>query len=133
VTYGDPERPLRWVSKSREKLAAALRDMGHTVSPQTIGRLLLMLECRRRGNAKADEGRQNPDRDAQFKHVNQRVLAMQTRGQPVISVDTKKRSWLATSGMPARIIARRVGRDGSTCMISPIRHKARQSRMASMP
>jgi Rhodopirellula transposase DDE domain len=90
VTHGDPERPLRWVSKSREKLAVALREMGHTVSPQTVGRLLRALEYRRRGNAKAEEGKQNPDRDAQFVHINERVLALQADGQPVISVDTKK-------------------------------------------
>jgi hypothetical protein len=91
VTYGDPERPLRWVSKSREKLAAALRAIGHTVSPQTVGRLLHALEYRRRGNAKAEEGKQNPDRDARFVHINTRVLALQASGQPVISVDTKKK------------------------------------------
>jgi hypothetical protein len=91
VTYGDPERPLRWVSKSREKLAVALRAIGHTISPQTVGRLLHALEYRRRGNAKAEEGKQNPDRDAQFVHINTRVLASQASGQPVVSVDTKKK------------------------------------------
>jgi hypothetical protein len=91
ITYGDPERALRWVSKSRDKLAAALREQGHTVSPQTVGRLLHALEYRRRGNAKAEEGKQNPDRDAQFLHINKRVRALQTAGQPVISVDTKKK------------------------------------------
>jgi hypothetical protein len=84
ITYGDPERALRWVSKSRDKLAAALREQGHTVSPQTVGRLLHALEYRRRGNAKAEEGKQNPDRDAQFLHINKRVRALQTAGQPVI-------------------------------------------------
>lgn len=91
VTHGDPERPLRWVSKSREKLAVALRAIGHTISPQTVGRLLHALEYRRRGNAKAGEGKQNPDRDAQFVHINTRVLASRASGQPVVSVDTKKK------------------------------------------
>lgn len=91
VTLGDPERALRWVSKSWAKLAAALRARGHTVSAQTVGRLLSALDFRRRGNVKAEEGKQNPDRDAQFEHINRRVLAMQASGQPVISVDTKKK------------------------------------------
>jgi hypothetical protein len=91
ATLGDPERPLRWVSKSLAKLAAALRAMGHQVSPQTVGRLLRQLKFSRQGNVKADEGRQHPDRDAQFKHINNRVLEFQAAGQPVISVDTKKK------------------------------------------
>ena len=91
VTYGDPERALRRVSKSREKLAVALREMGHIVSPQTAGRLLHALGYRRRSNAKAEEGKQNPDRDAQFQHINKRVLALRVAGEPIISVDTKKK------------------------------------------
>jgi hypothetical protein len=91
ATLGDPERPLRWVSKSLAKLAAALRAMGHQVSPQTVGRLLRQLKFSRQGNVKADEGRQHPDRDAQFQHINNRVLEFQAAGQPVISVDTKKK------------------------------------------
>jgi hypothetical protein len=91
ATLGDPERPLRWVSKSLAKLAAALRAIGHQVSPQTVGRLLRQLKFSRQGNVKADEGRQHPDRDAQFQHINNRVLEFQAAGQPVISVDTKKK------------------------------------------
>jgi hypothetical protein len=91
ATLGDPERPLRWVSKSYAKLARALQSMGHRVSPQTVGRLLRRLEFRRQGNVKAEEGRQHPDRDAQFEHLNARVLEFQAARQPVISVDTKKK------------------------------------------
>jgi hypothetical protein len=91
ATLGDPERPLRWVSKSHAKLAAALQAMGHTVSPQTVRRLLQQIGYRRQGNAKAEEGRQHPDRDAQFEHINKRVLEFQAAQQPVISVDTKKK------------------------------------------
>jgi hypothetical protein len=91
ATFGDPERPLRWVSKSYAKLASALQSMGHQVSPQTVGRLLRHLEFRRQGNAKTEEGRQRPDRDAQFEHLNARVLEFQAGRQPVISVDTKKK------------------------------------------
>jgi hypothetical protein len=91
ATLGDPERPLRWVSKSCTKLATALQSMGHRVSPKTVGRLLRRLDFRRQGNVKAEEGRQHPDRDAQFEHLNARVLEFQAARQPVISVDTKKK------------------------------------------
>jgi hypothetical protein len=91
ATLGDPERPLRWVSKSQAKLAAVLQAMGHAVSPQSVGRLLRQIGYRRQGNVKAEEGRQHPDRDAQFEHINARVIAFQSAGEPVISVDTKKK------------------------------------------
>ena len=91
ATLGDPERPLKWVSKSHAKLAAALQAMGHAVSPQSVGRLLQRIGYSRQGNAKAEEGRQHPDRDAQFEHINARVLEFQAAQRPVISVDTKKK------------------------------------------
>jgi transposase-like protein len=91
ATLGDPERPLRWVSKSQAKLSAALQAMGHAVSPQTVGRLLRQIGYSRQGNVKAEEGRQHPDRDAQFEHINACVIAFQNAGEPVISVDTKKK------------------------------------------
>jgi hypothetical protein len=91
VTLGDPMRPLLWVSKSLEKLAGALRGLGHRVSANTIRRLLRTLGFSRQGNFKANEGRTHPDRDAQFDHINAQVLAFQAANQPVISVDTKKK------------------------------------------
>jgi hypothetical protein len=91
MTLGCPERPLLWVSKSLEKLAAALRDRGHTVSANTVRRLLRHLGFSRQGNDKANEGRGHPDRDAQFEHINACALEFQAADQPVISVDTKKK------------------------------------------
>ena len=91
VTLGDPMRPLLWVSKSHVKLAEALQKMGHTVSPNTVRKLLHQLGYGRRANRKANDGRQHADRDAQFEHINARVLAFQADDQPVISVDTKKK------------------------------------------
>ncbi len=88
---GDPMRPLMWVSKSRAKLAAALRGMGHTISESGIPKLLTLLKYRRQVNRKTLEGSHNPDRDAQFEHINAAVLATQVAGQPVISIDTKKK------------------------------------------
>ena len=91
ATRGDPERPLLWVSKSCEKLAAALRAMGHAVSPNTVRKLLTLLGFSRQANRKVDEGSRHPDRNAQFEHLNKKVLAAQAAGEPVISVDTKKK------------------------------------------
>jgi hypothetical protein len=91
ATRGDPERPLLWVSKSCAKLAAALRDMGHAVSPNTVRKLLTLLGFSRQANRKADEGSRHPDRNAQFEHLNKKVLVAQAAGEPVISVDTKKK------------------------------------------
>jgi hypothetical protein len=91
ATLGDPERPLLWVSKSMAKLARALGRMGHTISPNSVRPLLVRLGFSRQVNRKADEGTHHPDRDAQFEHINTHVLAAQAAGQPVISVDTKKK------------------------------------------
>ena len=91
ATLGSPVRPLLWVSKSHEKLAAALRRMGHKVSATSVKRLLPKLGYSRQSNRKTDEGSHHPDRNAQFEHINTKVLAAQAAGQPVISVDTKKK------------------------------------------
>ncbi len=91
ATMGDPMRPLLWVSKSHAKLAAALRAMGHQIGKSSIPKLLGVLRYRRQANRKTLEGSRNPDRDAQFEHINAAVVANQAAGQPVISVDTKKK------------------------------------------
>jgi len=90
-TVGDPMRPLLWVSKSHAKLATALRDMGHAIAESSIPSLLEQLHYRRQVNRKTREGSHHADRDAQFQHINQQVVAFQGAGQPVISVDTKKK------------------------------------------
>jgi DDE family transposase len=92
VTMGDPERPLKWVSKSPVKLADELRKQGHEVSPNTVSKLLSeRLEYSRQVNRKTHEGASHPDRNAQFEHINAKVAASMTAGVPVISVDTKKK------------------------------------------
>src|SRR5450631_419492 len=91
ATMGDPMRPLMWVSKSRAKLAAALREMGHKITANSVPKLLEALKYRRQVNRKTLEGSHNPDRNAQFEHINAAVLATQAVGQPVISIDTKKK------------------------------------------
>ena len=91
VTRGDPESPLRWTSKSAAKLAAALTEMGHQVVDRTVLRLLKAKGYSLQANKKTREGAQHPDRDAQFAHINETVRAALAAGEPVISVDAKKR------------------------------------------
>ncbi len=91
---GDPMSPLRWTSKSTRTLAAALRETGHQVSDFVVRRLLKQLGYSLQANAKTSEGRQHPDRDAQFGYLNEQVKAHQADGCPVISVDTKKKELL---------------------------------------
>ena len=91
ATLGDPMRPLIWVSKSMGKLAEALTAMGHPISADTVRKELVKLGFSRQFNRKADEGAKHPDRNAQFEHINAKVVAAQAAGQPVISVDTKKK------------------------------------------
>ena len=84
-------RPLIWVSKSMEKLAATLTEMGHPISADTVRKELVKLGFSRQSNRKADEGSNHPDRNAQFEHINAKVITAQVQQQPVISVDTKKK------------------------------------------
>ena len=91
ATMGDPMRPLLWVSKSREKLAAALRAMNHVISANTVAKMLVILGYSRQVNRKTKEGSHHADRDGQFQHINSQAIAFQAAGQPVISVDTKKK------------------------------------------
>jgi transposase len=91
---GDPESPLRWTTKSLRRLAEELARQGHRVSPPTVGRLLRQAGFSLQGNAKTLEGAQHADRDAQFRYINEQVKQHQAAGEPVISVDTKKREQL---------------------------------------
>ena len=90
-TRGDPESPLRWTSKSLRLLAEQLWRMGHAISHQAVGQLLKKAEYSLQANRKTREGKQHPDRNAQFEYINQRVIRQQRAGQPAISVDTKKK------------------------------------------
>ena len=90
-TRGDPESPLRWCSKSLGKIAGALMEAGHQISDRSAGKLLRGLGFRLHANQKTREGKDHPDRDAQFRHINETTRAALAAHQPVISVDTKKR------------------------------------------
>jgi len=91
ATLGDPMRPLLWISKSMAKLAAQLTGMGHPISADTVRKELVKLGFSRQHNRKVEEGSKHPDRNAQFEHINAKIVAAQADGQPVISVDTKKK------------------------------------------
>jgi len=91
VTRGDPSSPLRWTCKSTRQLAEELRTRGHVVSHQTVGRLLHQLDFSLQADRKTHEGEGHPDRDTQFHYIARKVRQFQRRGQPVISVDTKKK------------------------------------------
>jgi hypothetical protein len=93
---GDPMRPLLWVSKSHAKLAEALSAMGHKIKKSSIPKLLGMLKYRRQVSRKTLAGSSHADRDAQFEHINAAVLATQAAGQPVISIDTKKKELIGS-------------------------------------
>jgi transposase len=90
-TRGDPESPLRWTCKSVRKLAEELRAKGHKVSGQKVSELLHELGYSLQGTRKTREGSAHPDRNAQFEHINAQAKAFQRAGQPVVSVDTKKK------------------------------------------
>ena len=91
VTRGDPDSPLRWTCKSTRRLAEELTRQGHPLCPRSVAALLLDAGYRLQANCKAREGAAHPDRNAQFEYINAQVTALQRRGQPVVSVDTKKK------------------------------------------
>src|ERR671936_2028196 len=99
---GDPESPLRWTTKSLRHLAEELTRQGHPVSAPTVGRLLRREGFSLQANVKTLEGAQHPDRDAQFRYLNQQVKNHQADGEPVISVDTNKREPLGRLPMAGR-------------------------------
>jgi Rhodopirellula transposase DDE domain len=88
---GDPMSPLRWTTKSLRHLAAELTAQGHPVSPGVVGELLRGQGFSLQGNSRVSEGAQHPDRDGQFRYLNERAREHMAAGEPVISVDAKKK------------------------------------------
>ncbi|MCK6633253.1 MAG: ISAzo13 family transposase [Fimbriimonadaceae bacterium] len=91
LARGDPQSPLRWTLKSTRTLAAELARQHHLVSHEKVAQLLRGMDYSLQGNRKTEEGKDHPDRDAQFRHINARVKRALSAGEPVISVDTKKK------------------------------------------
>jgi hypothetical protein len=88
---GDPQSPLRWTCKSLRKLSEGLRGLGHQIGYTLVGELLHRLDYSLQAPRKTREGTSHPDRDAQFRYLNERVSAALAAGEPAISVDTKKK------------------------------------------
>lgn len=91
TTRGDPESPLRWTCKSLSNLAGELHKQGFQVSHTKVGQLLKDAGYSLQANRKTREGKNHPDRDTQFQHINRRVTAYRRGGRPAVSVDTKKK------------------------------------------
>jgi len=110
---GDPERPLRWTAKSLRSLAAELFAQGHAVGHVSVAKLLRSLGYSLQANRKTREGTDHPDRDEQFRHINEVVSSALDAKEPVVSVDTKKKELvgdfkavgreLAPNGEPIRV------------------------------
>lgn len=101
-TRGDPMSPLRWTCKSTRQLANLLQAQGHPVSHTKVAQLLHALHYSLQGNAKTKEGKQHPDRDAQFRYIQRQGESFLSRGLPVISVDTKKKESVGNHGNPGQ-------------------------------
>ena len=102
VTRGDPDSPLRWTSKSVRKLAQELQGMGHQVSHELVSELLHALGYSLQALRKTREGGEHPDRHGQFEHLNAQAAAFLSAGEPVVSVDAKKRELVGDCKNPGR-------------------------------
>lgn len=107
ATRGDPQGPLRWTCKSTRMLARTLRKQGYLVSHTKVAQLLRAQGFSLQSNRKTREGKQHPDRNAQFEHIARRVKAQQRRGQPALSVDTKKKEVLGNLKNPGKTYRRK--------------------------
>jgi hypothetical protein len=102
TTAGDPMSQLRWTSKSTRTIARELSNCGHPIDHVTVGRCLSDLGYSLQANVKAKEGRQHSQRDAQFRYLNRQAKAFIRAGDPVISVDTKKKELVGEFRNPGR-------------------------------
>jgi Rhodopirellula transposase DDE domain len=131
-TRGDPMSLLVWTTKSTRNLAGALTAMGHPVSDRTVARMLASLGFSLQGNAKVTEGNQHADRDAQFAYLAAQVAEHTGDGQPVVSVDAKKKELVGAFRTAAGSTPRPGPPSRSTSTTSPTRSSARPSPTASM-
>ncbi len=91
TTRGDPESPLRWTITGSSTIAEELTAQGHPISPQAVRNMLRDKDYSLQANRKTQEGKQHPDRDAQFRYISNRAKDLRRRNQPIVSVDTKKK------------------------------------------
>ena len=132
TTRGDPESPLRGTCKSVRRLAAELSRQGHTTSHRMVAELLHDLNYSLHGNRKTIEGAGHPDRNAQFEHIAARVRAALRRGDPAISVDTKKKEVVGPSRMAGANGGRRATQSACGCTTSSCRGWGARSPTACM-
>src|SRR6202011_2694841 len=118
LSRGDPESPLRWTCKSVRKLAQELGRRGHRVSHRLVAELLHELGYSLQANAKTLEGSSHPDRNAQFEHIHQKVRRFLKQGQPVISVETKKKELVIGFKNGGRELRLKGPRNRCGCMTS---------------
>ena len=123
--------PLRWTTKSLRALAAELTRQGHRAGADTVADLLHEEGFSLQGNAKALEGEQSPDRDAQFRYLNEQAREHQDAGEPVVSVDTKKKELVGNYHNGGREWRPAATPSGSMSTTSPTRGWARPSRTGS--
>lgn len=102
LTRGDPESPLRWTCKSTYKLRDELVSKGYQISQRKVCDLLAELGYSWQANRKTEEGRNHPDKNAQFEYINEKVKEFQALGKPAISVDTKKKEKIGNYGNQGR-------------------------------
>jgi len=103
TSAGDPDSPLRWTTKSLRRLQEELVSMGHVVSHRVVGQILIDLDYSLQANKKTREGASHPDRDAQFRYINDLVQQFQNQGNPAVSVDTKKKELVGDFKNPGRV------------------------------
>ncbi len=134
ATGGDPESPLRWTCKSVRVLAEELRRQGHAVSHQTVAELLHEMDYSLQANQKKLEGSQHADRNQQFEYINRKAQRYLKQGEPVISVDTKKKELVGDFKNPGANGNRRASpsRFGFTTSKSVGRRTVRWLPMGSM-
>ena len=121
---GDPGSPLRWTVKSTRTLAAELTRQGRKIGADTVGDLLREEGFSLQASVKTIEGKQHPDRDAQFRYIAAQAGEHMAAGQPVISVDAKKREQVGPFARPGRQWRHRETRSGSATTASPMRNWA---------
>ena len=132
ATKGDPMRLLRWVSKSHAKLAAALCAMGHRVSKSTVPKLLAALQYRRQVNRKTLESSRNPDRDAQFEHINTAAIAIRPPASRSSRLTRRRKSQSAPTRTPAATTGRKAAPSRSRYMTSSTPNSVRSCRTVCM-
>ncbi len=128
---GDPESPLRWTVRSTRNLAAELTRQGHSVAADTVAALLKAEGFSLRGTSRTTEGARHPDRDPQFRYINDQVKEFTAAGQPVLSVDTKKKEVLGEYAWSDRSGTGRGSRYGCAPTTSPRRAPRRRCPTAS--